>query len=152
MSTTTRRQQLDSNLLNLGSSLPLAPKSGWTAEIRKALLITTTQLARRLGLNQSTVSRLERSEAEQTITLSSLMKMADALGCDLRYVLIPRKSLQETVFQQANKKLKLEDRRIEHSMVLEAQATYGKHELNEAIRTAFFLDQMGSKIWDEDVS
>ena len=45
------------------------------------LNISTSELALRLGVSQSTVVRLEQSEAKGTISLHSLSRMAKALGC-----------------------------------------------------------------------
>lgn len=66
------------------------PRQGWIHEIRKALMMTTTQLAERLGVHQTTISRLERSEAESRITLGKLEKAANALDCELRYIIVPK--------------------------------------------------------------
>lgn len=53
--------------------------------VRRLLKLSTTQLAHRLGTAQSTVSRLELSEQRGAITLSSLQRAAEALGCTLEY-------------------------------------------------------------------
>ena len=46
---------------------------------------------------------LERREADGAITLESLERAADALGCDLVYALIPRRPLEEMLHDQAQK-------------------------------------------------
>lgn len=56
---------------------------------RELLGLSTTEVAHRLGVSQSTVVRLEQSEAADTITLASLRKAAEALGCELDYVFRP---------------------------------------------------------------
>ena len=56
---------------------------------RKDLGLSTTELSHRLGISQSSVVRLEQSEAAETITLASLKKVAEALGCTLNYTLTP---------------------------------------------------------------
>ena len=58
-------------------------------EKRTALGMSTTQLAHRLGVAQSTVVRLEQSEERGTISLESLQRVAGALGCSLTYDLKP---------------------------------------------------------------
>lgn len=63
------------------------------ADNRIALGLSTTQLAHRLGISQSTVVRLEQSERAGTITLESLKRVADALGCTLEYSIRPSASV-----------------------------------------------------------
>ena len=57
---------------------------------RIELGLSTTQLAHRLGVVQSTVVRLEGSEERGAITLGSLRKAADALNCELNYRLVDK--------------------------------------------------------------
>jgi DNA-binding Xre family transcriptional regulator len=75
----------------LSRLIPPRPRDGWIAEIRSLLLMTSSQLARRVGVSQSVISNLQKSEREKTITLKSLEKVANALECELVYVLIPKK-------------------------------------------------------------
>jgi DNA-binding XRE family transcriptional regulator len=55
------------------------------AEVREKLGITQKELARRLNVRQSTVSRMEREDAN--LTLSTLRKVAKALGCSVHQLL-----------------------------------------------------------------
>lgn len=55
---------------------------------RIELGISTIQLGYRLGLDQSTVVRLEQSEMKGTISLNTLQKVANALGYRLEYTLV----------------------------------------------------------------
>jgi transcriptional regulator with XRE-family HTH domain len=59
-------------------------------ERREQLRMSTTQLAYRLAVVQSSVVRLEQSEMDESASISSLRRAADALGCDLVYRLVPR--------------------------------------------------------------
>ncbi len=77
------------------------PRRGWIREIRDALGMSSTELAGRLGISQSTVSELEHSEVHDSIKLGSLRRVADALDCDLFYFLAPRSTLDDTVRTQA---------------------------------------------------
>ncbi len=80
--------QLDATLArSRAAELPVRPPSGWLKAIREALGMTATQLARRLSVVTSTVTRLETSEADDTISLATLRRAAEALDCGLRYVL-----------------------------------------------------------------
>jgi predicted DNA-binding mobile mystery protein A len=79
------------------------PHVGWVRYIRDALNMSGFQLARRLNVRQPTLARLEQKEREETITLRALRRVANGLGCDLVYALVPRVSLTETIEQQARR-------------------------------------------------
>ena len=85
--------------------------------------MTATHLAGRLGVRTSTVTRLETSEADDTISLVTLRRAAEALGCELHYALVPRQSLADTLEARANSVAREQMAAISHTMGLEAQAT-----------------------------
>jgi predicted DNA-binding mobile mystery protein A len=80
-----------------------------------------SEMARRLGVNSTTVLAAERNEVANTITLTQLKRMADVLDCDLVYALIPRKSLSEIINEEAMKVATQEMSTVAHSMALEDQ-------------------------------
>jgi predicted DNA-binding mobile mystery protein A len=80
------------------------PPYGWIRAIRNSLGMSGTELATRMGVGQSTVSGLERSEVQGTIRLDTLRRVADALDCDLVYYLSPRTTLERAVRDQARRK------------------------------------------------
>jgi predicted DNA-binding mobile mystery protein A len=84
--------------------------------------MTSRQLAARLSLSQSTLATLEKSEADDRITLRSLRKVADALDCDLQYVLVPRAPMTNRVEKRAAAIAHDRVARILHTMRLEDQA------------------------------
>jgi len=91
-------RQLDTALDRWRSAdLPSRPPSGWIKAVREGLGMAATHLATRLGVTTSTVTRLETSEADDTISLATLRRAAEALDCELRYVLVPRQSLADTL-------------------------------------------------------
>ncbi len=59
------------------------------AKARKALRLSTTELSYRLGVSQSTVVRMEQSEARGVISLQTLARAAAALGYRLEYQFVP---------------------------------------------------------------
>ena len=59
--------------------------------------MTTGQLAKRLGVHEPRVIELERGEASGNITIKSLERAAEALGCRLVYALIPEEPLTDTI-------------------------------------------------------
>ena len=119
-----KQRQLDAGLTRWRSAeLPARPPSGWIKAIREALGMPAAHLAKRLGLVPSTVLRLETSEADDTITVNSLRRVAEALGCELQYALVPKQTLAQTMEAQANKIARERMATVAHSMALEAQAT-----------------------------
>ena len=58
---------------------------GQIKQKRESIGLSTTELAHRLGVSQSTALRLEKSEDVEAITLASLKRAARALGMELRY-------------------------------------------------------------------
>lgn len=98
------------------------PPRGWVRAIRDALGMSGAELGSRMGVRQSTVDQLERSEANDTIKLDSLRRAADALDCDLVYALVPRTSLEATVQAQGRRVAARRISAVAHHMRLEDQA------------------------------
>lgn len=122
-----KQRQLDIGLARWRSAeLPVRPPSGWIKAIREALGMPATHLAKRLGLVPSTVLRLETSEADDTITLASLRRIAETLDCELQYALVPKQSISQTMETQATKVARERMAALAHTMALEAQSTTRK--------------------------
>lgn len=124
-----RLSQVDSAVKQV--SVPSRPSIGWIQTIRTALGMTTRQLAARIGVTQSTLAELEKSEAADKITLHSLRRAADAMDCDLQYVLVPRGSLKKRVENQAEAIARQRVSRVFHTMRLEDQAPTQKVDKKE---------------------
>jgi len=116
-----RRRQLDQSLRNL-KHVDM-PDYGYIREVREALEMSTYQLAERMGVRQSTVTGLEESERSKSITLRSLEHAASALGCKVVYALVPDKSLEEAVQDQARLRAQEMSKSLFRTMALEQQAT-----------------------------
>jgi predicted DNA-binding mobile mystery protein A len=117
-------RQLDANLSRWrGADLPPRPPSGWIKAIREGLGMAATHLAARLGVTTSTVTRLETSEADDTISLATLRRAAEALGCELHYALVPKQSLADTLESRALALARQKMAAVSHTMALEDQAT-----------------------------
>jgi predicted DNA-binding mobile mystery protein A len=148
--TDLKLRQLDATLGRLAAStMPAPPRSGWLKAIREALGITTRQLAGRVGLSHSTIVESEQGEAAETISLAQLRRLADALGCDLRYVLIPRTPLYEQVDAQAERKARERVAAVAHTMALEAQHTGSEFEQQQiaAVKDELLRGRR-SRLWD----
>jgi predicted DNA-binding mobile mystery protein A len=116
-------RQLDANLNRWRSAdLPPRPPSGWIKAVREGLGMAATHLAARLGVTTSTVTRLETSEADDTISLATLRRAAEALGCELHYALVPKQSLADILESRALTLARQQMASVSHTMALEAQA------------------------------
>ncbi len=141
------RSNWDRYFNKIKTQLRPVPKSGWIAELRKALQMTTTQLAKRLKVPQSNVSIFEKAERNKKITIDSLQRAAEALDCDLHYMFIPKNGLEATLGDRA-KKLYLHDEKIlEHHMQLEGQGT--RKDSRRAIEMAMLVINNDRRLWED---
>jgi len=126
------------------------PPKGWVRAIRDALGMTTSQLGRKLGVSQPRIVELEKAEVSGSVTLHSLQRAAEALGCRLVYTLVPEKPLAETVRKRAEEVADRRSSSVEHTMRLEDQAVGDKRaarELRE--RMIEELLRRPARLWDE---
>ncbi len=110
--------------------------------------MSSTELATRLRVSQQAVIDLEKSEKNDTIRLGTLQRAADALGCDLFYALVPRRSLEAEVQEQALRKATRHLNRVAHHSRLEDQSldeASTRAELNEL--AASMVDHRG--LWSD---
>jgi predicted DNA-binding mobile mystery protein A len=145
------RIAIDSRLkeLQLGQQVFSQPRKGWIYAIRTALGMTGADLSRRLNIAPSGVTRIEKNEAEGTINIETLKRVAEALDCDFVYGFVPRRSLELTVRERARK---ISHRRLaltQQTMSLERQTirTDLLHKLAE--RNADELIR-SSRLWRKD--
>ena len=123
-------RQLEHALSNVW--VPERPRNGWIDAIRGALGMTKTQLAKRMGIARPGLNRLEANEMNGSITIASLQSAADALGCELRYALVPKAPLTEMVNKQALRRARQKLGRVNQSQALEASALESEN-LAEAV-------------------
>jgi predicted DNA-binding mobile mystery protein A len=109
------------------------PPKGWLRAIRDALGMTTAQLARRLGVSQPRIVELEQSEASGSVTLHTLQRAAEALGCRLVYVLVPERPLADVVRERAEFLAERQSAAVQHSMRLEDQTVPDKRASKELL-------------------
>lgn len=141
------RRKLDEKLNKINISSFDKPVQGWVKAIRDALGMTTTQLAKRLGVKHPRILTIEKDES--SLSLSSLEKVADALDCKVVYALVPKTSLEEMAYNQARKKAIKILSKVTHNMALENQTpVYDKIELEDMIQELLIGSQ--ARLWDED--
>ena len=141
-------RQLDESL-GVVRSVP-RPSVGWVRTIRQALGMTQKQLAARLDVTRRAVSGLESDEIAGRVTLDRLRRVADALGCELQYHLVPRVSLEDTIARQASQRAASKLARVHVSQTLEASpvaSTTHAHQLKELADEMRM--QRASDLWDE---
>lgn len=95
------------------------PVGAFIRLIRKQLGMSQSLLARRAKVPQSTVSRVEKGEKEAK--LSTLLKIFDALSCDLVLIPLLRDSIRSIRHCQAEKVAKKHVRYLKGTMSLEKQ-------------------------------
>lgn len=117
------RDLLDSHFAEWQPLRRLArPPRGWVRAVREALGMSAAVLADRLSVTPGAVIRLEQSEAADRIRLETLRRAADALGCDLVYLLVPRRPLGAVVRERAREVARWHVAAVEQTMRLEDQA------------------------------
>jgi predicted DNA-binding mobile mystery protein A len=84
--------------------------------------MTTAQLAERMGVAQTRVSRIEKDEVGSAVTLRTLRQAAEAMNCTLVYALVPNEELEQAVRHRATALTNERLSRTHHTMKLENQA------------------------------
>ena len=126
------------------------PPEGWLRTARKALGMSGTQLARRLGASRALVSNTERAELEGGVTLRNMRRMAEAMGYRFVYGLVPDESAdamrRRRAWQLARKEVAIGS----VHMALEEQALGAEQEEDQVRRLAQqLINEHDSQLWDE---
>ena len=108
--------------------------------------MSAAALAARVGTTPGAVIRLEQSEAADRIRLNTLRRAANALGCDLVYLLIPRRPLTTVVRERARELAHEQVAAVEQTMRLENQATGQAAEMEDQL-TERLLERGG--LWSD---
>ena len=95
------------------------PPKGWIRAIRDALGMSLRQLGDRLGMAAPSVHSIEESEANGTIQLKTLRRVAEALDCVVVYALVPKVTLTDMVDRRAREIALNALGRVSLSMALE---------------------------------
>jgi predicted DNA-binding mobile mystery protein A len=142
------RERLDERFRSMGPLAAYArPVRGWVKAIREALGMSMAQLAKRAGVSQPSIVSLEQSEAQGTIQIDTLRRIAEALDCKLVYALVPNKSLEQTVRERARLFARRRLDPIEHSMALEDQMVPRKE--TEVLIDEIVRETSPGRLWDE---
>lgn len=144
-------EQLDRRLADLRPLVQAPrPARGWVRAIREALGMTTGQLAKRLNVHQPRVVELEKAEPTGNITVHSLERAAEALGCRLVYALVPTKTLARTLQERASAVADRQLAAVEQSMRLETQGVDDSVQRNQTRQQlANDLLRKPARLWDD---
>ena len=117
-----RLEQLDVRTTKIKSVVGISTfKDGWIRQIREALGISARQLATKIGMAQSTLARIEKGEAERSVMLKTLDRVAEAIDCKVIYAFVPRETFEKFVHSRAVNAAEKLVRRVSYSMDLEDQ-------------------------------
>jgi predicted DNA-binding mobile mystery protein A len=97
------------------------PAVGWIRALRVALGMTATALAKRMHVSTATVLGYEKAEQSGSISISTLMRIAEALDADLVVAMVPRKNVQATLREKAGAIAREEIKAVTQTMRLEDQ-------------------------------
>lgn len=126
------------------------PPRGWIKAIREALGMTAPQLGKRLGVSQPRVLKIEEGEVRGNVTMETLERAARALDCQLVYLLVPRKPLEEMTRERAEQLARKQIKTTGHSMALEDQSVDASDERAQVeVLTRKLLALSPSQLWDE---
>ena len=131
------------------------PPSGWLKAVRGALGINTRQLAKRCGVQHSSILRIEKNEIQNKISIESLKKIASAMDCQLVYAIVPKgeyNSLEEIIDHRAELLAHKLIKKADHTMQLEAQGTSSKEIKTQTKKLANELKtRMDPRIWEKNL-
>jgi predicted DNA-binding mobile mystery protein A len=145
-------RHLDKRFANLRALTKFQrPPKGWLRAIRDALGMTTAQYARRLGVSQPRIVELEKSEQKGNLTLNTLQRAAEALGCRLVYILVPEHPLADVVTARAELMAESQSQAVEQTMRLEDQAVKDKRAARDLRRQMVEeLLRHPKRLWDDE--
>ena len=106
------------------------------------------QMGSRLRISPQAVRDIEQREQSETISVANLREAAEALNCELQFVLIPKPSLESSIRSQALLKARAERNRLMHTMRLEAQSEGVEHVLDLENAVEEWIVERAARLWD----
>ena len=78
------------------------PTNALLRAVRRVLRVPVAEIAEKMGVCKSVVLDLEAREVKNTVTLRSMSRMAQAMGCKVVYGIVPEggKTLEELAEQR----------------------------------------------------
>lgn len=144
------REQLDKTMRRFESlKTTSTPPRGWVRAIRDTLGMTGDQLARRMGIKQQRIARIEQDEVRGKVTLQTMQKVAEAMDCVFVYGMVPRDSLEAVVRRQAHLAAQKRLERSTQTMRLEKQEL-SREEKSKVLKSLVeeIIDTMPKSLWE----
>lgn len=126
------------------------PSQGWINAIRTTLNMSMQQLGERLKMTAQGVSKLEKREADEAITIKALREAGEALNMKLVYGFVPKDgSLEEMIEKRALELATRIVKRTSVTMVLEDQGN-SRERLKQSVEemTQDLKKEMSKSLWD----
>lgn len=114
-------RQVEKKLEQLRPLKELKPKMGWIAYVSEVLSLPAVQLAKLMHVKQPSIVAMEKREQSKTITLETLEKAANAMGCELVYGFVPKTTLEGFVDLQRKEFVRRTLKNTNLTMALESQ-------------------------------
>jgi predicted DNA-binding mobile mystery protein A len=126
------------------------PSVGWVKSIRTVLKMSLEQLGNKLKVSPQGVAKMEKREANGTITINSLKEIALALDMQFVYGFVPIKgSIEKMIETRAQEIAKEIVCRTHATMTLEDQQNSNER-IEKAIqqKTEEIIREMPNYLWD----
>lgn len=128
------------------------PKEGWLSTTRTALGMSAIQLAGRMNVSRQNIFQAEQNELSGSITLQTMQKMAEAMGCRLVYAIVPKNRVEDLLAERARIVATRIVETTNKHMALEDQALTDKQISKEIERMQKeILQDMPSDFWNDGV-
>jgi predicted DNA-binding mobile mystery protein A len=125
------------------------PPEGWLRTVRHALGMSGLQLAKRLGVTKSRVSKAEQGELTGSVTIKTMQSMAEAMNCRFVYAVVPDREIEEVIKKRALQQARERVRGASTHMALEAQTLSDEQLTFEIDRIASeMVEKMPSDLWN----
>lgn len=127
------------------------PREGWIRTVRKALGMSGAQLGRRMDITRAQIAQTERNELSGGVTLRSMQRAAEGLGCRFVYAIVPPDgSVAAVIEARAREKAATIVARANEHMALEAQTLSGTQIDFEIDRlTQAFMRDLPGELWND---
>lgn len=103
---------------------------------------------KRLGVSRQTAHELVRAENDGSLSIKRMRSAADALGCELVLLVVPRQPLEQMVMERPIAIARERVMRTSHSMALEDQSVSNERVSRMILEAAEALvDQRDSGLW-----
>jgi predicted DNA-binding mobile mystery protein A len=126
------------------------PPEGWLRTVRKALSMTLRQVGERLGTTRAAVSRVEQAELDESVSLRTMRRGAEAMGCRFVYAVVPGEPVLQLLVKRAREQARNQLTRANQQMSLEAQELSPSQLEAEVERLAQEkVHDLSSRLWDD---